>query len=516
VSAARRGHVALVGAGPGDPALLTLRAAELIRCAEVVAYDELVSEAVLAMVPGDVELLAVGRRVGAGALAHRLHPEVKARALAGRRVVRLKAGDPLIFGRGGEEAEELRDAGIDFEIVPGITAAVGAAASLGAPLTHRERAAELVFASGHRVDDTVGPGGGRLGRTLALYMAAHQLVGSLAAIAARGWPATTPALLVAAATTIDEEVVRGTLATLAARSQERGVPRSGHAALVLVGALASDDGSVGWRHALALRGRQLVVARARLGPSDLARRLRDLGACVIELPHLRARARTSAVDAAAPAAELALLGSAEAVAAWLALAAPPPPLALGAEAIALLAAAGVTPVAALRGSCSEALTEVASLLRGRTVLVPAAPAAGQRLAATIAQLGGQAQPVVLAEHAAAAPARWPTRVDLVILPSSLAARALYAFAPPALLRAPALAIGPRTAAQALRSGVTRLRQTAEDSVDALIAGALDLLAARPGGVPSHPAAPSLSSLASSPRIEGEAAPPSSPAAQERR
>jgi len=143
------GFVYLVGAGPGDPRLLTLRAFELLRSAEVVAHDELVSAEVLALAPNDAEILNVGHRGGHGPILPALHPLVFRRAGAGKKVVRLKCGDPLVFGRGAEEAEELRRAGIPFEIVPGISAALGAAACSGIPLTDRRHASRVTFATGH-------------------------------------------------------------------------------------------------------------------------------------------------------------------------------------------------------------------------------------------------------------------------------------------------------------------------------------------------------------------------------
>jgi len=211
------GRVALVGAGPGDPKLLTLRAAELLAAAHVVAHDELVSDAILAMSPPSAELLPVGRRAGHGPPTYRLHPDVLGRARAGRFVVRLKAGDPLVFGRGGEEAEELAAAGIPFEIVPGITAALGAAASACIPLTHRDHAAQALLTTAHRGDG--GMSGVVAGRTLVLYMASRELAANLNAIAAAGWPPSTPAALVLAATTEREQTVTGTLSTLAGRAK---------------------------------------------------------------------------------------------------------------------------------------------------------------------------------------------------------------------------------------------------------------------------------------------------------
>ena len=165
----------LVGAGPGDPKLLTIRALERMRSAEVVAYDELVPLQILSLVPAQAELLAVGRRHGHGKTGYRLHPMVLERARAGRIVVRLKSGDPLIFGRGAEEAEELTEAGIPFEIVPGVSAALGAAAYAGIPLTDRRYASQVTLATGHCAEEEVGDSR----ETLVLYMAAHRLAENL-------------------------------------------------------------------------------------------------------------------------------------------------------------------------------------------------------------------------------------------------------------------------------------------------------------------------------------------------
>ena len=224
------GIVYLVGAGPGDPGLLTLRAAELLRIADVVAHDELVSPEILALAPPAAERLAVGRRQGTGPIDYRLHPAVLERARRGLRVVRLKSGDPLIFGRGGEEAEELAENGIPFEIVPGISAALGAAAYAGIPLTHRHVSAGVLLTTGHEADDTdrVGEGAVLVGprvpgaspaldRTLVLYMAARRVRSTLQRLVAEGFAADTPAAYVAAATTPSQEVVVGTLADLADR-----------------------------------------------------------------------------------------------------------------------------------------------------------------------------------------------------------------------------------------------------------------------------------------------------------
>jgi uroporphyrin-III C-methyltransferase len=213
-----KGTVYLVGAGPGDPKLLTLRAAELLQQADVVAYDLLISPELMARIPPRTELLPVGRRDGMGATSYRLHPAVLERANAGKTVVRLKAGDPLLFGRGGEEAEDLRQAGIRFEIVPGITAALGAAAYAGIPLTQRGEASEVLLGAGHEPGKSgkeIDPAQRLQHRTTVLYMAARRLSGNLARLQAEGYRSDTPAALVISATTPRQQVICGTLATLA-------------------------------------------------------------------------------------------------------------------------------------------------------------------------------------------------------------------------------------------------------------------------------------------------------------
>lgn len=217
----RRGKVWLVGAGPGDPELLTVRAHRLLSQARVIAYDELVSPAILALAPAGAERIPVGRRA-AGCRHHeaRIHPLVVLRAIEGHDVVRIKGGDPLVFGRGGEEAEELAAARVPFEIVPGISAALGAAASSGIPLTHRDCASSVTFATAHaagpdaapHLDATVPHEG-----TVVLYMGLGRLQATCDALIAAGRPRSTPAAVIAHATLPTERVVTGTLADVAER-----------------------------------------------------------------------------------------------------------------------------------------------------------------------------------------------------------------------------------------------------------------------------------------------------------
>jgi uroporphyrin-III C-methyltransferase len=224
-----RGKVFLVGAGPGDPELLTLRAHRILTSARIVAYDELVAPAILALAPKDAELVPVGRRSGTCPEAPAIHPVVLARALDGHDVVRLKGGDPMVFGRGGEEAEQLDALAIRFEIVPGISAALGAAAVSGIPLTHRDVASSVTFTTGHRRHDAEGaprPG------TLVLYMGVATLRETARALVAEGRAPTTPVAVVAHATLPTERIVVADLATIADAVDASRLPAP---ALVVVG-----------------------------------------------------------------------------------------------------------------------------------------------------------------------------------------------------------------------------------------------------------------------------------------
>lgn len=213
----KTGKVYLVGAGPGDPKLLTLRAVEVLQEADVVAYDLLISPELLAKIPAHVQLLPVGRRHGMGPTSYQLHPEVLELARQGKTVVRLKSGDPLLYGRGGEEAETLLEAGIPFEFVPGITAAFGAASYAGIPLTHRGLTTQVLIDTGHDVEDDSEDEDAQplANRTTVLYMAARRLQANLQQLIADGYSPDTPAALIESATTPRQLVYRGTVATLA-------------------------------------------------------------------------------------------------------------------------------------------------------------------------------------------------------------------------------------------------------------------------------------------------------------
>ena len=235
VRLAPRGRVFLVGAGPGDPDLLTVRAHRLLTHADVVAYDELVAPAILALVRPGAELVAVGRRRGTCPDAPPIHPLVLERALEGRDVIRLKGGDPMIFGRGGEEAAELAALHIPFEIVPGVSAALGAAASAGIPLTHRDASSSVAFVTAHQRHDASGEDlAARVPRegTVVLYMGLSTLRETALALIRAGRPSSTPTCVVSHATLPTQREITSTLGDIADAVLGADLPAP---ALVIVG-----------------------------------------------------------------------------------------------------------------------------------------------------------------------------------------------------------------------------------------------------------------------------------------
>ena len=233
--------VTLIGAGPGDPELLTVKAARAIASARLVLYDHLVSDEVLALLPPDAERIYVGKESSNHALPQDQIVALMLRlARAGRAVLRLKGGDPYVFGRGGEEAEALARAGVPFEVIPGISAAQAAAAGAGIPLTHREHASRLVWVTGHLKAgapdalDLDWPSLARPGQTLAIYMGVASLPVLAAGLVAAGLPGDTPAAIVERASLPGQRTVVGTLGSLPALAKQQQVKAP---ALILVGSV---------------------------------------------------------------------------------------------------------------------------------------------------------------------------------------------------------------------------------------------------------------------------------------
>jgi uroporphyrin-III C-methyltransferase/precorrin-2 dehydrogenase/sirohydrochlorin ferrochelatase len=236
------GEVYLIGAGPGHPDLLTLRALQLLQQADVILYDRLVSDAVLQRARRDAQRIFVGKEAGEGALQERIHELLVRLARAGKRVARLKGGDPFIFGRGGEEIEVLNAHGIPFTVVPGITAALGAAAASRLPLTHRDHAQSVTFVTGH-VSAGAAPDWrffANPAHTVVFYMGVAQLSGILARLRAAGAQAEHPVALIERATLPEQRVLRGTLANIAALAAAQQVQPP---ALLVTGAVAALAGA---------------------------------------------------------------------------------------------------------------------------------------------------------------------------------------------------------------------------------------------------------------------------------
>ncbi len=246
-----RGKVFLVGAGPGDPELLTVKAMRLIANAEVVVFDHLVGDAIIELIPASARRVYAGKEAGNHALPqHQINQLLVDLANEGLNVVRLKGGDPFIFGRGGEEMNAVLAAGLECEIVPGITAAAGAASCTGIPLTHREHAQTLVFATGHLKDDTVDLDWTALARpkqTVVIYMGLGALDIICERLIAHGLPAHTPAAVIHAATTPGQCGVHSTLARLPAAVREAGIRTP---ALIMIGEVVALDPGLLLRQAL--------------------------------------------------------------------------------------------------------------------------------------------------------------------------------------------------------------------------------------------------------------------------
>jgi uroporphyrin-III C-methyltransferase len=239
--APRPGEVWLVGAGPGDPGLLTLRAAEALRRADLVLHDSLPGKAVLRLVRRGATVVDVGKRKGHAPMPQaKINARLVAGARAGQRVVRLKGGDPFVFGRGGEEAAALRAAGIPWRVVPGISAGLAAPAAAGIPLTHRGVSSAVTFVTGH--DEAGGlPGSvdwdalARAGGTIAAFMALSKLDEIALRLLAAGRPASTPVAVVAQASMPGQAVLRTTLGACTLDARRAGLPTP---ALVVVGEVA--------------------------------------------------------------------------------------------------------------------------------------------------------------------------------------------------------------------------------------------------------------------------------------
>jgi uroporphyrinogen III methyltransferase / synthase len=306
---ARPGVVYLVGAGPGDPGLMTARSLGLIAAADAIFYDRLIPPGALDGARDDAELIYVGKQPGVPSVPQE---EIGARligtAQAGKSVVRLKGGDPFVFGRGGEEGEALRAAGVEFEVVPGVTAGVAATAYAGIPVTHRDDASAVAFVTGHEDPEKAESALdwdalARFPGTLVFYMGVKKLAENAAALIAGGRDSEEPAAAIERGTWPGQRTVSATLGTIADAVERERVKAP---ALIVVGTVASRREDLAWLEHRPLHGRRVVVTRARAQASGLAASLRNLGAEVIELPAIRIEPRIEAEEVRAAAAAIGI------------------------------------------------------------------------------------------------------------------------------------------------------------------------------------------------------------------
>ena len=284
------GEVQLVGAGPGDPGLLTRLGAKALGRAEVVIYDHLASSRLLALAPTGATRIYVGKAIGRCAASQaEINALLVEHARLGRRVVRLKGGDPYVFGRGAEEVEYLRARGIAARVVPGVTSGVGVTAYAGLAITHRETASAVAFVTGHaesgpnRIDWTALA---RFPGTLVIYMGATRIRAIGEALIAGGMASNTPAAVVMSGTTPAQRTVVAPLADLADRATESGI---GPPALLVVGAVVDRRPLLNWFEDLPLFGRRIVVTRPEADAGGSGLELEALGAEVLEAPTVAIR-----------------------------------------------------------------------------------------------------------------------------------------------------------------------------------------------------------------------------------
>lgn len=489
----REGIVYLVGAGPGDPALITRRGAEVLGRADVVAYDRLAHPALLELAPG-AELVDVGKRAGKGGAGQDIINRLLVdHAKAGKVVVRLKGGDPFVFGRGGEEAEALADAGVRFEVVPGVTSAVAAPAFAGIPLTHRHLASWVAIATGHEHPHHEGSAvdWDAMARapTAVFLMGIGRIARITEELIRRGRPDSTPAAVIASATWPSQRAVRATLGTIATEVEREGIEPP---AVLVVGDVAALADKLGWFGARPLAGKRVFVTRARVQAGTLAAKLRELGAEALEFPAIviRPPATYEALDGALERlgdVDWVLFTSANAVdAVWDRL------LASGGDARAFggvrVAAVGPATAERLRSvgvvpdlvpETFEAGALAAALGRGTgRVLVPQAEGAPDAIAKALEGAGWRCEAVAAyrteVDRASADRGREAlgAGVDAVLFTSGSTVRSFCGLwgRPPA--DALVCCIGPRTAEAAAEAGVRVDAVADEATVDGLVAALL--------------------------------------------
>lgn len=287
----KQGVVYLVGAGPGDPSLITVRAKQLLTQADVIVYDALLNKDLLKLTRPDAELIYVGKKAGHHTMPQKqINQLLVEKANSSKNVVRLKGGDPFVFGRGGEEAIELHEAGIPFEIVPGITAGIAVPAYAGIPITHRDLASEVAFITGHedasrtetsQIDWSVL---GQWKGTLVFYMGVKNLSVISEQLQQNGMAADTPAGIIASGNTPRQRTVITTLAQLPEAAKNENITPP---AITVIGQVVNLRTQLEWFENRPLFAKRIVVTRSRSQSSELVEQLSQMGADVLEFPTIR-------------------------------------------------------------------------------------------------------------------------------------------------------------------------------------------------------------------------------------
>jgi len=487
------GCVLLVGAGPGDPDLLTVRAARELARAEVLLYDALIDPTVLELVPAGCERIDVGKRGDGtrGVPQESISELMIARARSGRRVVRLKGGDPFVFGRGGEEASALRAAGIEFEVVPGITSAFAVPAYAGIPVTDRRRSSSVAVVTGHRgraeTDERVDwEGLARSADTLVVLMGTAWLGDIAARVMAGGRAPSTPAALISSGTSARQRVVRAPLGELAERVAEAGL---GPPSIAVIGAVAELGETLAWFERRPLFARRVLVGRSPEQRAGLVLGLRSRGADPVCVPLLEFTPLDRTPLRAALEREWDWIVFTSANAVRFAAAALP-----GSPGRALVACIGPATASAVRdiGWRVDASTAVRSVpqelvramaertsLCGSRVLFPRAARARESLARELGSLGAEVCGIDvydtrMPERAPQAlQQEWDRGLDAIVLTSPSSAQHLHeALVPevraPLLERVVCVCIGPTTAFAVRELGARRVTVAREQTDDALV------------------------------------------------
>ena len=479
--------VFLVGSGPGDPGLITVRGLDLLRRAEVLVLDRLAGPELPLEAPAGCLVIDAGKAPGRVAMTQdEINTCLVEHGRAGRFVVRLKGGDPFVFGRGSEEAEALHAAGVPYEVVPGVSSAIAAPSAAGVPVTHRGLATHVTIVTGH--EDPAKPETqtdwaslARAGGTLVLLMGVGRLAGIADALVAGGRDPRTPVAIVERATSPTQRVTTGDLATIAATAAAAGVSSP---AVTVVGDVVAVRDAIGWAERVPLAGRVVAVTRPRAQADGLSRRLADLGARVVQAPLIRTEpVPGDPIDAAAY--DVVVVTSPNAPALLLER--------IGGDARALhgveVAAIGPATATALREigvvadlvserAVAEALLDLlAERAAGRRILIARAEEARDLLPEGLAAQGAEVEIAVLYRTVPLVPdSEAALGANAVAFTSASTARAFAAaFAGRDLDGVRGVAIGPATSAAMRELGIPVAAEAADHDLDGLVAALVELL-----------------------------------------